>query len=45
MRNLFCNKTVFRFAQSQPLLYIFAGQGTQEKGMLSDLLKIDEARS
>lgn len=26
------------FATAKPKLYIFAGQGTQEKGMLKDLL-------
>ncbi len=37
-------KTLFRFTQTKPMLYIFAGQGTQEKGMLDELLQISEAK-
>jgi malonyl CoA-acyl carrier protein transacylase len=38
-------KTVyFSFCLQKPKLFLFAGQGTQRKGMLSDLLKIPSAR-
>jgi [acyl-carrier-protein] S-malonyltransferase len=34
----------FQFARSKPLLLVLAGQGTQQRGMLQQLLQIGEAR-
>ena len=37
-------KALFRFSLQKPKLYVFGGQGTHEKGMLSPFLKNENAR-
>jgi len=37
-------KVLFRHARVKPILYVFSGQGTQEKGMLNELLQISDAK-
>lgn len=38
MQTYILKLTKFSFSRVKPKLYIFAGQGTQEKGMLKDLI-------
>lgn len=44
MQSYILKRPKFLFGRVKPLLYLFAGQGTQEKGMLNELLQIDEAK-
>lgn len=40
MQPYIIKRVFFSTARTKSLLYVFAGQGTQEKGMLNQLLEI-----